>query len=89
VFLTALNLFGLTMKTPSLLASSPRSARLHLALAAASSAEFKLGANWQSAISKLDWSAPFNFVCSADIIGGNSGSSVVQAKGDLAIEIDR
>jgi len=63
--------------------------RLLLALAAASSAEFKLGANWQSAISKLDWSAPFNFVCSADIIGGNSASPVVNAKRELASEIIR
>ena len=44
---------------------------------------FRLPQRWQDAKGKLDAKAPFNFVCTADIIGGNSGSPVVNRKGQV------
>lgn len=44
---------------------------------------FALPASWAAAKDKLDLSVPFNFVCTADIIGGNSGSPVVNTKGEV------
>ncbi len=40
-------------------------------------------ASWQNARTKLNPATPFNFICTADIIGGNSGSPVVNTKGEL------
>src|SRR4051812_1160721 len=37
----------------------------------------------QDRTGKLDAGVPFNFVCTADIIGGNSGSPVVNLKGQV------
>jgi hypothetical protein len=45
--------------------------------------DFDLPPSWIAAKDKLDLKTPFNFICTADIIGGNSGSPVVNAKGEV------
>jgi hypothetical protein len=44
---------------------------------------FDLPAQWAAAREKLNPATPFNFVLTADIIGGNSGSPVVDRTGNL------
>ena len=44
---------------------------------------FHLGKRWLGRREKLNKTAAFNFVCTADITGGNSGSPVVNRKGEL------
>lgn len=39
--------------------------------------------SWNSAKDSITTSTPFNFVCTADIIGGNSGSPVIDRDGNL------
>lgn len=46
-------------------------------------ADYVLPASWKKAESKLTKTTPFNFVSTADIIGGNSGSPVVNRAGEL------
>lgn len=45
--------------------------------------DFVLPKSWDNAKSKLALDTQLNFVCTADIIGGNSGSPVVNRKGEL------
>lgn len=44
---------------------------------------YQISPLWEQAKSKIAPGTPFNFVCTADIIGGNSGSPVVNKKGEL------
>ncbi|MFN0010851.1 MAG: S46 family peptidase [Phycisphaerales bacterium] len=45
--------------------------------------EFVLPDSWLKNKDKLDPKTPFNFTCTADIIGGNSGSPVVNKSGEV------
>ena len=45
--------------------------------------DWKLPPSWDGAKDKIKSETPFNFVCTADIIGGNSGSPVVNRKGEF------
>lgn len=45
--------------------------------------QFELPASWIKNKDKMKLDTPYNFVCTADIIGGNSGSPVVNTKGEV------
>jgi V8-like Glu-specific endopeptidase len=44
---------------------------------------FDLSRSFRERRDRLDLSTPFNFVCTADVVGGNSGSPVINRKGEL------
>ena len=44
---------------------------------------WKLPSRWRDGQHELNAATPFNFVCTADIIGGNSGSPVINRKAEL------
>jgi hypothetical protein len=46
-------------------------------------APFALPASWHAAKDKLGMSDPFDFVTTNDIIGGNSGSPMINRKGEV------
>jgi hypothetical protein len=48
-----------------------------------SQSPYNLPESWIKSKSKLDLKTPFNFVSTADIIGGNSGSPIVNKKGEV------
>jgi hypothetical protein len=46
-------------------------------------APFRVPDSWQQAKDKLDLQTPFNLSTNNDIVGGNSGSALINAKGDI------
>ena len=44
---------------------------------------FRIPASWEAAKARLDMRTPFNFSTNNDIVGGNSGSPMINARGDI------
>ena len=58
--------------------------RLETAFARATGKDpFRIPDSWQKARSALDLSTPFNLSTNSDIVGGNSGSPLINARGDV------
>jgi hypothetical protein len=58
--------------------------RLERAFARATGQDpFRIPASWEAARARLDLRTPFNFSSNNDIVGGNSGSPMVNARGDI------
>ncbi len=45
--------------------------------------DFNIPESWISARGSLDMATPFNFVCTLDTVGGNSGSPIVNRDGEI------
>jgi hypothetical protein len=62
----------------------PPFTRLETAFARATGADpFRLPDSWTNAKARLDLATPVNFSTNNDIVGGNSGSPVINAKGEI------
>jgi len=46
-------------------------------------APFRLPESWLSRSHEIDMATPFNFTATLDIVGGNSGSPIIDARGDI------
>ena len=58
--------------------------RLARAFERATGAEpFRIPESWQKVKDKLDMNTPFNLATNSDIVGGNSGSPLISAKGEV------
>lgn len=44
---------------------------------------WRLPSRWKEGRDKLDLSTPFDFVCTCDTVGGNSGSPVINERAEL------
>ena len=44
---------------------------------------FKIPDSWMKVRDKLDMNTPFNVATNSDIVGGNSGSPLISAKGEV------
>jgi len=44
---------------------------------------FRIPASWEAAKPRLDMQTPFNFSTNNDIVGGNSGSAMINARGEV------
>ncbi len=74
---------GVKVSTPPTPAFTTMAGLYELAQRRSDSEEFAVPKSWLDAKSSLVLQTPFNFICTADIIGGNSGSPVINAKGEV------